>query len=185
MLDIVAYRHSELSESEATAMLSLLNNVWPSKEKSLPELVEEWLTGRSEVASRDNLQHIVIWEEGRVIAYANTFARQIHTSAGVLTVMGLSGVCVASSCRGKGLGKAIVRRAFEQVDRGLFPVSLYQTGVRLFYEKLGARIVHNTFVNSKNIEDPQANPWWDLCVMIYPARYDWPEEAIDLNGRGY
>ena len=98
MLDIYAYSHAELSESEATAILSLINNVWPNKEKSLAELVEEWLTGRSEVALRGSL-HFVIWEEGeegRVIAHASSFARQIHTSAGVLTVMGLSGVCVSS-----------------------------------------------------------------------------------------
>lgn len=184
MLDILAYPHTKLSEREATAILSLINNVWPSKEMSLAELVAEWLMGRSEVASRGSL-HFVIWEESRVIAYANTFARQIHTSAGVLSVMGLSGVCVESTRRGKGLGKAIVRRAFEQVDGGLFPVSLYQTGVPLFYEALGARIVHNRFVNSKNIDNPQANPWWDQCVMIYPARYDWSDGPIDLNGGGY
>ena len=52
-------------------------------------------------------------------------------------------------------------------------------------EKLGARCVSNRFVNSTNTEAPEANPWWDEHVMIFPDTYDWPDGTIDLPGPGY
>ena len=79
----------------------------------------------------------------------------------------------------------IARSAFERVDSQLFPISLFQTGVPNFYLKLGARVIDNRFVNSKNKAAPNENPWWDTSVMIYPSSYEWTEGTIDLNGSGY
>ena len=78
-----------------------------------------------------------------------------------------------------------IEEAMQRVDQGEFPVSLFQTPKPGFYEKLGARKVNNRFVNSKNEQDPEADPWPAEHVMIYPTPYPWPEGVIDLNGPGY
>ena len=79
----------------------------------------------------------------------------------------------------------IVQEAFKRVDQGEFPVSLFQTTLPQFYEKLGAVEVKNRFVNSKNNDAPNANPWTDDHVMIYGNNSLWPEGQIDLNGKDY
>jgi len=79
-----------------------------------------------------------------------------------------------------------VRAAFDLVDDGTFPFSLFQTSIEIqpFYEKLGAYRVPNKIVNSLG-EDPQASPFWDRIAMVYPADGDWPSGEIDLRGPGY
>ena len=89
-----------------------------------------------------------------VVAMAKTFARVVRAvdAAGSgsteLPVMALAGVCSHPSRRGEGLGKGVVERCFTRVDRGDFGVSLFQTGLPAFYEKLGCRLVDNAFVSS-------------------------------------
>jgi hypothetical protein len=80
----------------------------------------------------------------------------------------------------------VVERAFAMVSEGVFQWSLFQTGqgTKAFYEKLGARVVDNRFINSKS-ENPSANPWWEPLAMAYPSGPGWPEGQIDLNGPGY
>jgi GNAT superfamily N-acetyltransferase len=99
--------------------------------------------------------------------------------------MALSGVCVWPSYQGRGLGAEIVRRAFGRIDAGEFAVSLFQTTIPAFYEKLGATSVTNSFANSRHKEHGSTNPWRYDSVMIYPKSYPWPEGPIDLNGPGY
>jgi GNAT superfamily N-acetyltransferase len=84
-------------------------------------------------------------------------------------------------CRGRGLGHAVVRAAFEYVDDGTFPVSFFQTGVPEFYRKLSCREVRNHAVNSL-ADDPGGCPWWEKHIMIYPADVPWPDGEIDLLG---
>jgi predicted N-acetyltransferase YhbS len=127
----------------------------------------------------------VVWDGGQAIAHARTFPRTIRSRSGDITLMGLAGVCVMPERRGEGLGRDVVRKAFERVDRGDFPVSLFQTTVPDFYTGLGAKAIANRFVNSRNTDDPEANPWWDPHIMIYPADAVWPDGTIDLNGSGY
>ncbi len=179
-----------LSVDEVVAVVSLLNSVWPSKEKSLAELVEGFPEAqRSRRVSylgstRASLRHLV-WDGPELIAHALTFERAIIAEEAPMLVMALSGVCVAPEHRGKGLGGEIVRSTFERVDADEFSVSLFQTGVRPFYEALGARVVANQFVNSRNAEAPRARPWNDQWTMIYPRDHEWPLGLIDLNGPGY
>src|SRR2546426_9716654 len=99
--------------------------------------------------------------------------------------MALSGVCVLSAHRRRGLGAEIVRRTFERIHGGEFGVSLFQTTIPAFYKKLGATLFTNRFVNSRNESHPDANPWHDEWVMIYPRSYSWSQGPIDLNGPGY
>ena len=98
-----------------------------------------------------------------------------------MDVLGLAGVKTHPDFRLQGLGARVVRATLAYVDDGTFPLSLFQTNVPGFYEKLGARLVDNRFVNSL-AADPQGRPWWSGHTMIYPAGADWPDGEIDLVG---
>jgi GNAT superfamily N-acetyltransferase len=127
----------------------------------------------------------VVWDKDKAVAHALTFERPVITGAGEISVMALSGVCVFPSYQGKGLGAEIVCRTFGRIHGGEFGVSLFQTTIPEFYEKLGATLVTNRFVNSRNKNHPDANPWHDEWVMMYPRNCPWPQGPIDLNGPGY
>lgn len=129
-----------------------------------------------------------IWDGTVPLALAMLFPRTVQTDAGPLTVAALAGVCSAPERRGQGLGAAVVRAAFAQVDAGRFGVALFQTPVAAFYARLGARPVHNGFVNPRHRPGDRGSPdhpWWDDSVMIYPAAFPWPDGRIDLGGPGY
>jgi GNAT superfamily N-acetyltransferase len=103
-----------------------------------------------------------------------------------MNILGLAGVFSVPEARGKGLGRTVVRAAFELVDRGDFPYCLFQTSkaVRGFYESLGACAVSNRITNGLT-EQPDVCPFWDDVIMRYPSQGDWPEGTIDLCGPGY
>ena len=179
------HTEKELTASQVRSIVSLTESVWPSKDKTVDEIAAECMDrARVDEAADSNSKRFVLWEDDQAVAHALTFEREIFTTGGSLKQMALAAVCVAESRRGEGLGARVTRKAFEQVDNGVWPVSVFQTPVAGFYEKLGGRIVDNEFVNSRNEEDPQANPWWE-AVMIYPADFPWPVGRIDLNGGGY
>ncbi|MCP4774691.1 MAG: hypothetical protein GY880_10660 [Planctomycetaceae bacterium] len=80
----------------------------------------------------------------------------------------------------------VTQKAFQQVATDAWPeVSLFQTPVPGFYQKLNSRLVTNRFVNRRNVDDPEANPWRDDQIMIYPSEFAWPEGTVDLNGCDY
>jgi hypothetical protein len=88
------------------------------------------------------------------------------------------------------LGLEIVTAAFKKLEEFQLDVCLFQTGVPGFYEKLGARTIANPitnhrYPNQRQVNDADANPFWDESVMIYPATADWPSGVIDLGGAGY
>ena len=191
MFEIHEHRDSHLSRAQVRAIVSLTNSIWPNKTKTLDDLTDAILHA-AQAHRRDppidpevTPLRFVIWEDDRAIAHAKTFKRTIITPDGPLPVMALGGVCVAATHRGRGLGAAISRKAFERVQQGTFPLALFQTTVPAFYDRLGARTVDNRFVNSRNRQDPLASPWQDVSVMIYPNHYPWPGGMIDLNGPGY
>ena len=80
----------------------------------------------------------------------------------------------------------MAKAAFDLVDNGTYPFSLFQTteNVKSFYEQLGAVRIHNRFINS-TAEDPVANPFWSPVIMRYPAKPGWPDGEIDLKGPGW
>jgi len=129
---------------------------------------------------------LVIRRGQRVAAMAKVFPREIQTPAGRMTVLALAAVCSAPDLRGQGYGKAVIEAAFDLVRDGTFPLALFQTThkVRPLYEKLGARVVDNAFVNSL-AHDPAARAFWDEVVMIYPADAPWPDGPVDLLGAGW
>jgi predicted N-acetyltransferase YhbS len=186
MAEMRIHRDAELSLPEIESILRLVDRVWPAKDVTFEDRLKEF-TSWVEENRRTGLEVVsfVVWDGDQALAHARTFPRLIHAQSEDLTVMGLAGVCVSPDLRGKGLGREIVRKAFERVDGGDFSVTLFQTAVPDFYTKLGARSITNRFVNSTNKEDPEANPWWDPNIMVYPASAAWPGGTIDLNGSGY
>jgi predicted N-acetyltransferase YhbS len=186
MAEMRIHRDADLSTREIESIVRLVDRVWPAKDRSFADRLRQF-TSWVEENKRTGFEvmSFVVWDGGQAIAQARTFPRLIHSQSLDLTVMGLAGVCVLPERRGEGLGKDIVKKAFERVDGVGFVVALFQTAVPGFYTKLGARSITNRFVNSLNSEDPEANPWWDPNIMIYPAGATWPEGSIDLNGSAY
>lgn len=186
MIEMRTHRDANLSVPEIESIVRLVDVVWPAEDVTLADRLRKFTSWVEENRRTGfDVTSFVVWDGSRAIAHARTFERVIHGPSASLTVMGLAGVCVLPERRGEGLGRDIVKKAFGRVDSGDFAVSLFQTAVPDFYLKLGARLVTNRFVNSLNAEDPDANPWWDPAIMIYPAGFAWPDGTIDLNGTGY
>jgi predicted N-acetyltransferase YhbS len=182
------HRDHELSRAEVREVVRLVHSIWPLDDRPEAERVEAFIARARRQArngSADRALRYVVWDGNHAIANAKIFPRGISTESGSLEVMALSALCVAPERRGEGLGKALALQAFRRVDDGRFAVSLFQTSVPEFYEKLGARTVENDFCNRLNEEDPEGNPWNEPYVMIYPGTYDWPEGTIDIRGQQY
>jgi GNAT superfamily N-acetyltransferase len=177
-----------ISEPDARAIAELLVRVWPRPEKTVATRMADLLILWNDYhgPEAEFPRSFVIRENRRLIAHAAALPRKIGTSDGDITIMGLAQVCSDPELRGRGLGEAVVRAAFDTVDHGPFAHSLFQTShkVRPFYEKLGACLVTNRIFNSLG-DDPAKNPFWDEVVMRYPAVKPWPEGDIDLRGPGY
>jgi GNAT superfamily N-acetyltransferase len=129
----------------------------------------------------------LVIKDGRLLAMAHTFAREIGTTDGRKTIMALAGVAVHEQWRGAGLGRAVVQSAFERVDQGLFPFSLFQTSSqnRSFYNKLGVSFIDNKVVNSLAPDGPETPAFWEDTIVLYPPEPGWPEGEVDLRGPGY
>ena len=175
---ITRYPAAALDPRQSRALAALIDQIWPQPDVRLPELA-----ARLRESSPIGSQRLIAWQGNQAVAHAHTFSRPIQTPTGRLEAMALAGVCVQPQLRSLGLGKAIVKQAFEQVEQGDFAFSLFQTGVPGFYEKLGCRAVANQFIDSTS--QLTGSPWHHVHVMIYPAAFPWPAGQIDLLGPGY
>lgn len=184
MIPVAEYTENQLPSTQLRQFITLVNSVWPNPNKTIMELVEEEISFALEL-NYESIKRFVVWEENDAIAHAKIFPRTIFSDKMKIKVLALASVCTAVGRRGQGYGKAVVEQAFRFVDQSEFELSLFQTGIPAFYEKLGARSIHNTFINSKNELNPDANPWWDEYIMIYPSNFNFPRGIIDLNGPGY
>ena len=180
------YLTSEMRDQDLKAVFTLLWHTWPWDNSSFEEAYANFKRNIPVNASNGSDRHrFVVWEGDQVIAHAGIFVREVRTERGSIALGALTGVCTHADYRMRGLGKQVVRAAFDLVDDGVFPVSLWMTTVPGFYEKLGARVIENTWVNTQNTENPTADPWPDEQKMIYSASYDWPAGQIELNGPAY
>lgn len=127
----------------------------------------------------------LLYYKGGLAAVAQTSVRTVHAPKSDLDVLTLAGVFCAPPLRGRGLGKTVILDAFSRLKEEGLSHCLFQAGdSRGLYEKLGATVVHNRFVD-RTAQDPEANPWFEDWVMRYPAESPWPDGVIDLNGSGY
>ncbi len=180
MLKIQRYLTETLSSQLVIETVELKNRVWPSND-DLNTLCNRFLDRNR---TRPDRQTIVAWEDEVLVAHAEVFSRDIECEGKPFKIGCLSSVCVSPDRRKQDFGKAVVQEAFRLIDTNEYEVFLFQTTVPEFYQKLGARIVENKFIN-KLADDPSKNPWRDSSIMIYPSSYDWPVGIIDLNGEGY
>jgi predicted N-acetyltransferase YhbS len=177
-----------IREADARAISELIVSIWPKPGRTVENyaaaMLHQWKDYHGPEA--EHPRSFVVREAGRVVAHASADPRTIGTSAGEMQVLALARVCTDPSVRGKRLGDGLVRAAFALVDDGTFPFSLFQTSEEVcpFYERLGAIVVDNRFVNSL-AADPKANPFWAEFAMRYPSTGDWPTGEIDLRGPGW
>jgi predicted GNAT family N-acyltransferase len=177
-----------IGKADARAISELVVSIWPKPDRTVDsfaaEIQAQWKDYRG--PEDQHPRSFLIREGGRVVAHSSAYPRTVSTSKRDITVLALARVCTEPAVRGRKFGDAVVRAAFELVDQGTFPFALFQTttDVRPFYERLGAVVVDNTFVNSL-AADPKANPFWAEVYMRYPAAGDWPKGEIDLRGPGW
>jgi len=181
-MDIVRKTWEQLDASEIREVFGLWNRVWPREDISL----KDWIEVDAGPRGLSEFLHLAYHGDG-LKGLARSFEREIVfvDERSRIKVLALAGVCSDPGMRGYGFGDAVVRDAFSRVDDGGFALSLFQTGVPCFYERLGAAKVENRFVNSLNREDPEADPWWDEFRMIYPGPALRREGLVDLLGPGY
>ena len=193
MIKLTEYRHDEITESIAVQIAGLAARSFTSSNRPLEQRVAELMGSRDrqdDIAKSE--RRFIAWQGESVVAHAFTFLRTIqfeeveNVTDRSLEVLALATVCSDPDLRGQGLGVLVTNAAFEQVGQGTWPtVSLFQTPVPVFYEKLGCRIVPNRFVNRLSEKDVEANPWRDDTIMIYPATHTWHDGVVDLNGEDY
>ncbi len=174
---------ADLEFSQVSDLLGMLLDCfpggdWPAENPEAQFLARE----AARLEAGIEMYRAILWHGSKPVAHAGMFGRDILTKDGNLQVGAVMGVCVADGQRGKGLGTRVMRRLFDQVDRGEFPVALWQTERPDYYEQMGARVISNEWVNSQSREDPGADPWPGEAKMIYPADFDWPQGDLDLNG---
>ncbi len=190
MHEVKSFGPGEIDLALAVQLVGLIHRAWPRTPPVEPEAeAQQRIKSQCEYAGPEAegpMWHAVI-EDGRGVASASTFPRRIKTEQGEITILGLAGVVVDESRRGRGYGRLVVQRAFERVDQGVFPFAIYQTEPhnRAFYNKLGAMLIDNPVVNSKAPEGPDTPAFWDPLVFVYPADRDWPGGVIDMLGPGY
>jgi len=144
----------------------------------------DWPDSDPSPEPRKVLYHLLYYQGG-LAAVAQTSVRTVHTRRTDLALLTLAGVFTAPAVRGRGLGTAVILDAFSRLKEERLAHCLFQTGAaRGLYEKLGATLVNNRFVD-RTAQDTEANPWFDDWVMRYPAKSPWPDGLIDLNGPGY
>ncbi|MEX0642362.1 MAG: GNAT family N-acetyltransferase [Pirellulales bacterium] len=177
-----------IREPDARAAAELLISIWPKPGRTVETFTDNLLNVHLAYSGRDaeRPRLFVVRDGERVIACAQASPRKIGTTAGDMTILALARVCTDPIARGKHLGQAVVRAAFNLVDHGPFPFALFQTGpsVRPFYENLGCVTAANHFFNSL-ADDPQKTPFWDTEIMRYPAAAGWPSGDIDTLGPGW
>ena len=176
------------AERDLRAIADLLFRTYASSEKTYEQRVTALRTdARSyQGPEAEHPRSFILRDGSRIVAHAAVLPRTINTEAGKMTILGLLRVATDTGVRGGGHGARVVRAALELVDNGTFPFGLWQTSgaVQPFYEKLGACVADNPFVDS-TAEDPTVRPFKDQVVMRYPTGDDWPQGEIDLCGPGF
>jgi GNAT superfamily N-acetyltransferase len=187
-MEIEVLDRRQVSDRQARTIAELLCAVWPKPQSNVAARAAEFRSKWEDYGGLD-LQFprsFLLRESDRVVGHAEVGPRTIGTTCGELTIAALVSVCIDPKLRQQGLGRHLVRTAFQLIDDEVYSFSLFQNYAerRAFYERLGARVVDNPIVNSL-AENPQLNPFWADLAMVYPATKTWPSGEVDLRGPGY
>jgi hypothetical protein len=188
LMEIETLDLRKISEPEVRAAATLVCAIWPKPGRTVESMTADMLARCKAYDGPESQfpRSFMIREAGSAIAHATVEPRTIGTNAGDITVLALARVCTDPAMRGKNLGLAMVRAAFELVDNGTFSFSLFQTTepIKPFYDRLGAVAIDNRCINS-TAEDPTAPAFWSPVIMRYSAKPGWPSGDIDLRGPGW
>ena len=190
---VTHFRHDEITDSIALQIAELAARSFTTSHRTLKQRIAELFDGRQKQDSvTKSIRRSVITRGNRIVAHAKTFTRTIYfeevesESQRALNVLALASVCSDPNLRGQGLGALVTQAAFSQIGQGTSPtISLFQTPVPSFYEKLDCRLIDNRFVNRQSETDTETGPWRDDTIMIYPSAHEWHAGVIDLNGPDY
>ncbi|MFT7054525.1 MAG: putative N-acetyltransferase YhbS [Roseivirga sp.] len=181
-MEIISKLAKDLSDPEIDQINALTEATWPHTKA---ENTTKDIQRSNFIDSNPEKTSILGLVNDRIVAYAEVFPRAITIDGAAQLIMGLAAVCVDQSLRGQGYGKDMTLAAFEFVNRREYEVSLFQTGVPEFYNKLTCKEIKNQVVNSHNKAAPTKNPFWDNHIMIYPKDFQINKGPIDLLGCGY
>ena len=182
MPEILAVVPREAPLGFGASVYRLIRKVWPSPPDAPPA---DWDAINRDWKHRPGIEFVIQSDGGAVLAHSCVFVREIITGEGPRRVGALAGVCVDPDCRGRGWGADVVRAALDYLPQLGVSVCLFQTDVPGFYEKLGCRIVTNTFFDGTRPDGSRDDPFWSAYQMVFPAHFDWPDGEIDINGPGY
>lgn len=180
VLAINIIRAADLPAEKISQLMSLKSTIW------LTELTPEGLIDEFRLLTkrRNNRTILLVESAGRIISHAEVFERRLSFAKDRITVGCLAGVCVAPAHRNNGIGTKISVEALRIATRANKRVALFQTNIPEFYKRLGCRIVSNEFIDSTR-EDRNRSPWWQPHVMIFPSKFNWPEDRVEMNGSGF
>src|SRR5687768_1099278 len=92
MLTVMRRENSELSRAEIVAVVSLVNSIWPNKEKALSELIDAFSEAHHRYRasypqlSRPSVRFLA-WEAEQLVGHAFTFERPIISGGVEMSVM--------------------------------------------------------------------------------------------------
>jgi len=181
MLELRVTPATDLTDADWLELAEFLHTIWPN-----PDLSSEGRAEHREDAATDRPASEVIrtYDGERLIAAGQTFGREVLVDGQRRNALALAAFAVAEDRRGEGMGKQVVLEAFKRVDSGAFEFAIFQTGVPGFYQPMNCRVIDNKVVNSL-ADDPNANPFEDTHVMVYPANTLLGTGPVDMLGPGY
>ena len=117
-----------ICEADARLIAEMIVAIWPKPgrtvETQTADLVAQWKNYDGPEAEYP--RSFFIREGSSGIAHASAYPRTIRTRHGDKTVLALARVCTAPAARGRKLGDAVVRAAFNLVDRGTYPFASFK-----------------------------------------------------------
>lgn len=188
-MELTVLERSDVDEAVALKLCTLWLEVWPQAKIASPsDYASKLLAGEvlNQTCESNSERFHLLEDDWTLLAICRSFERKIRflDSGEERIVLALAGVCCDPNRRGLGYGKTVVESALTRLG-GSLETSLFQTGVPAFYQRFGAFLVDNEFVNSRHVTVPSENPWWDKCVMAIGGERNWPTGRIDLLGAAY
>jgi GNAT superfamily N-acetyltransferase len=127
-------------------------------------------------------RHVVVIEAGRTIGHAGFLPIEVEAGGGMAPGVGLGGVMVHSTVRGRGIGELMVRETTARMGATGRPFAmLFCRDVRLpFYERMGWQQVHGeVIVDQEN--GPMVMPLL-TCWYLFTPDLDLPREGLRVLG---
>lgn len=178
-MDLQRFNTRTLGLEQMRQIAEVRWKVWSDRE---PEWTDYIDIIRRRMDREPDSRYFLLSDGGQLLAHARVFSREIAGGGETFRVLALASVFTDPEQQGLGYGRQVVEAAFGILPDSGCRCSLFQTPVPGFYSRLGCETVNNPFINSLNREHPEANPWWDGDIMIYPRGTDWPQGIIDLQG---